>query len=139
MSDFRASFLPRRLATWLAARRERGSATIQMVVLIPALFTLMFLGVQAAVLYQGRTIALAAAQEAARASASADGTNAAGIAAASDFVTSTSAGLKNTSVSGNRTATTATITVTTHTVSLIPFVSPKITQSASMPVERLTG
>lgn len=139
MSDFRASFLPCRLASWLTARRERGSATIQMVVLMPALFTLMFLGVQAAVLYQGRTIALAAAQEGARASASADGTNAAGVAAASDFVSSTSAGLKNTSVSGNRTATTATITVTTYTVSLIPFVSPKITQSASMPVERLTG
>jgi hypothetical protein len=110
-----------------------------MVVLMPALFTLMFLGVQAAVLYQGRTITLAAAQEGARVSAAADGTNAAGVAAASDFVSSTSAGLKNTSVSGNRTATTATITVTTHTVSLIPFVSPKITQSASMPVERLTG
>ena len=139
MSDFRASFLPRRLATWLTARRERGSATIQMVVLMPALFTLMFLGVQAAVLYQGRTITLAAAQEGARVSAAADGSNAAGVAAASDFVSSTSAGLKNTSVSGNRTATTATITVTTHTVSLIPFVSPKITQSASMPVERLTG
>ena len=139
MSDFRAPFLPCRLANWLTARRERGSATIQMVVLMPALFTLMFLGVQAAVLYQGRTITLAAAQEGARVSASADGTNAAGVAAASDFVSSTSAGLKNTSVSGNRTATTATITVTTHTVSLIPFVSPKITQSASMPVERLTG
>lgn len=139
MSAFRASFLPRRLAIWLTARRERGSATIQMVVLMPALFTLMFLGVQAAVLYQGRTITLAAAQEGARVSAAADGSNAAGVAAASDFVSSTSAGLKNTSVSGNRTATTATITVTTHTVSLIPFVSPKITQSASMPVERLTG
>ena len=139
MSAFRASFLPRRMAIWLTARRERGSATIQMVVLMPALFTLMFLGVQAAVLYQGRTITLAAAQEGARVSAADDGTNAAGVAAASDFVASTSAGLKNTSVSGNRTATTATITVTTHTVSLIPFVSPKITQSASMPVERLTG
>ena len=139
MSDFRTSFLPRRMGIWLAARQERGSATIQMVVLMPALFTLMFLGVQAAVLYQGRTITLAAAQEGARVSASADGTNAAGVAAASDFVSSTSAGLKNTSVSGNRTATTATITVTTHTVSLIPFVSPTITQSASMPVERLTG
>ena len=139
MSDFRAPFLPCRLANWLTARRERGSATIQMVVLMPALFTLMFLGVQAAVLYQGRTITLAAAQEGARVSAAADGSNAAGVAAASDFVSSTSAGLKNTSVSGNRTATTATITVTTHTVSLIPFVSPKITQSASMPVERLTG
>jgi len=139
VSAFRASFLPRRLATWLTARRERGSATIQMVVLMPALFTLMFLGVQAAVLYQGRTITLAAAQEGARVSAAADGSNVAGVAAASDFVSFTSAGLKNTSVSGNRTATTATITVTTHTVSLIPFVSPKITQSASMPVERLTG
>lgn len=139
MTLLRAPLLPRRLATWLTARRERGSATIQMVALMPALFTLMFLGVQAAVLYQGRTITLAAAQEGARVSASADGTNAAGVAAASDFVSSTSAGLKNTSVSGNRTATTATITVTTHTVSLIPFVSPTITQSASMPVERLTG
>jgi Flp pilus assembly protein TadG len=139
VSAFRASFLPRRLAIWLTARRERGSATLQMVVLMPALFTLMFLGVQAAVLYQGRTITLAAAQEGARVSAAADGSNAAGVAAASDFVSTTSAGLKNTSVSGNRTATTATITVTTHTVSLIPFVSPKITQSASMPVERLTG
>ena len=139
MSDFRAPFLPCRLANWLTARRERGSATIQMVVLMPALFTLMFLGVQAAVLYQGRTITLAAAQEGARIAAAADGTNAAGVAAASDFVSSTSAGLKNTSVSGNRTATTATIPVTTYTVGLIPFVSPKITQSASMPVERLTG
>lgn len=139
MSPLRAPLLPRRLATWLTARQERGSATIQMVVLMPALFTLMFLGVQAAVLYQGRTITLAAAQEGARVSAAEDGTNAAGVAAASDFVASTSAGLKKTSVSGNRTATTATITVTTHTVSLIPFVSPKITQSASMPVERLTG
>lgn len=139
MSLLRAPLPSRRLAFWLTARRERGSATIQMVVLMPALFTLMFLGVQAAVLYQGRTITLAAAQEGARVSAAADGSNAAGVAAASDFVSSTSAGLKNTSVSGNRTATTATITVTTHTVSLIPFVSPTITQSASMPVERLTG
>ena len=129
---------PHRRTTWWAARQERGSTTIQMVVLMPALFTLMFLGVQAAVLYQGRTITLAAAQDGARVSAAADGTNAAGIAAASDFVTSTSAGLKNTSVSGNRTATTATITVSTHTVSLIPFVSPTISQSASLPVERVT-
>lgn len=129
----------RRPATRVTAWRERGSSTIQMVVLMPALFTLMFLGVQAAVLYQGRTITLAAAQEGARVSAAADGTNVAGVTAASSFVASTSAGLKNISVSGNRTATTATITVTTHTVSLIPFVSPTITQSASMPVERLTG
>ena len=33
---------------------------------------------------------------------------------------------------------TATITVTTHTVSVIPGVTPTITQSAALPVERLT-
>lgn len=109
-----------------------------MVVLLPALFTLIFLGAQGAVLYQGRTIALAAAQEGARAAAAEGGSTATGTAAAASFVSSTSAGLKNTSVRGRRSATAATITVTTHTVSLIPFVSPKITQSASLPVERLT-
>lgn len=138
MIPLRATLLPRRLVTWLTARQERGSATIQMVVLLPALFTLMFLGAQGAVLYQGREIALAAAQEGVRRAAAADGTTSAGVAAASNFVASTSAGLTNTAVSGRRTATTATITVTTHTTSLIPFFSPQITQSASRPVERLT-
>lgn len=138
MSQRRPTFPLRRLTIWSSARRERGSATIQMMVLLPALFALMFTGVQAAVLYQGRTITLAAAQEGARVSAAADGSNTAGVAAAADFVASTSAGLKNTSVTGTRTAVAATITVTTHSVSLIPFVSPAITQSASMPVERIT-
>lgn len=119
-------------------QRERGSATIQLVVLLPALFSLMFLGVQAALMYQGRTIALAAAQEGARDSAAENGSTTAGISTANSFIAASTAGLEGTSVSGSRSATTATITVTTYTVSVIPGWKPKVTQSAAMPVERLT-
>lgn len=122
-----------------AGARERGSSTIQMVVLLPALFTLMFLGVQGALLYQGRTVALAAAQEGARAAAAESSSAGIGISAAYDYVSSTTVGLKGTVVTGNRSATQASITVSSRTVSVIPGFSPTVVQSASMPVERVTG
>ena len=128
----------RRIAHRVAAQRERGSATIQMVVLLPALFSLMFLGVQAALMYQGRTIALAAAQEGAREAAGETGSAGSGIAAASSFLAVTKAGLQGSAVTGSRSATEARITVVTHTVSVIPGWNPTITQSAAMPVEKLS-
>jgi Flp pilus assembly protein TadG len=107
--------------------------------LMPALFALMFLGVQAALIYQGRTIALAAAQTGAREAAAEHGTAATGRQEAAAFVAATTAGLRGTSVTASRTATTASVTVTTHTISVLPGWTPQIKQSATMPVERLTG
>jgi len=52
-----------------AGGREAGVASIQIVVLMPVLFLLMFIGMQAAIIYHGRTVAIAAAQEGARAAA----------------------------------------------------------------------
>ena len=118
---------------------ERGSATIEHVFLLPALFTLMFVFVQGAMLYQGRAVALAAAQEGARAAAAEHGTTGAGVSAAHEYVSTTTVGLKGTSVTGQRTATHATINVTTHTVSLVPGWTPTVEQSATLPVERITG
>jgi Flp pilus assembly protein TadG len=109
-----------------------------MVILLPALFALMFVGMQAALMFQGRTLALAAAQEGARAAASEHGTAAAGVGAAKSFVASSTSGLKNTTVTGTRSATQATVTVITTTLSVIPGWEPTITQSATMPVERVT-
>lgn len=129
----------RRLHDRTGGLGDRGSSTIQMVVLLPALFVLMFLGVQAALMYQGRTIALAAAQEGARAAAAETGTVGAGVAAATGFVDATTAGLKGTTVTGTRGVDEATFTVTTETVSVIPGWNPRIVQSASMPVEKVTG
>jgi len=65
-----------------AGAGERGSGTIQLVVLMPLLFTLLFAGVQGAMFYHARTVAIAAAQEGARAAAAQDGTTSAGHAAA---------------------------------------------------------
>ncbi len=129
----------RRITHRVAAQRERGSSTIEMVILLPSLLAVMFLGVQAALMYQGRTIALAAAQEGARAAAAENGSASAGIAAAKSYVATTTAGLEGTTVSGSRSATEAQITGTTKTVSLVPGWKPTIKQSASMPVERVTG
>ncbi|MBL0884848.1 TadE/TadG family type IV pilus assembly protein [Myceligenerans indicum] len=118
---------------------ERGSASIQYVFILPALFTLMFAFVQGAMYYQGKTIAIAAAEEGARIAASEGGTLAEGQAAARLYVANTTVGLSGTLVSGAGSADQVTITVTTHTVSLVPAWSPTVVQSASLPVERITG
>ena len=109
-----------------------------MVILLPALFALMFLGMQAALMYQGRAVALAAAQEGAREAASETGTAVSGIRTAESFVAASTSGLTGTVVVGQRTATEATITVSATTQSVVPGWSPTITQSASLPVERVT-
>ena len=62
-----------------------------MVLLMPALFSVMFLGMQAALHYHARTIAIAAAQEGARTAGAENGTASAGVAAATSYVTDTGA------------------------------------------------
>jgi Flp pilus assembly protein TadG len=49
-----------------AMRRDRGSASVELVILAPALLLLVWLGVQFAFWFQGREVALAAAQAGAR-------------------------------------------------------------------------
>src|ERR1035437_4282395 len=111
-----------RLIGRTAAGRERGSSSIQMVILMPALFSIMFLGMQGALYYHARTVAIAAAQEGARAAGSQNGTAAEGVSAASLFVSD--AGGKDVlpaaHMTGARSATTATMTVTGTSLSVIP-------------------
>src|SRR3712207_2545703 len=68
-------------------RSDRGSASVELVILLPALFAVMFLGMQAALYHHARTVAIAAAQEGARAAAGEQGRESDGIAAATAFVT----------------------------------------------------
>jgi Flp pilus assembly protein TadG len=123
-----------------AVRRERGSSSIQMVILMPALFSIMFLGMQGALYYHARTVAIAAAQEGARAAGSQNGTAAEGVSAASSFVSDAGGKdvLPGAHMTGGRSATTATMTVTGTSLSVIPGWSPAVSQSASVPVERIT-
>src|SRR3546814_14658632 len=57
-----------------------------MVFLMPALFAVMFLGVQGALYYHAREVALAAAQEGAREAGSENGTRESGVATANGFL-----------------------------------------------------
>ncbi len=122
------------------SRDERGSVTIQMVFLMPALFLLMFLGLQGALYYHAKQVALAAAQEGAREAGSQTGTRDAGVATANTFLQDAGGSdvMTSATVSGSRTTTTATITVTGKSMSVIPGWHVTVTQSASVPVERLT-
>ncbi|QIK65309.1 pilus assembly protein [Nocardioides sp. HDW12B] len=132
---------PRRPATSSSRRDERGSVSIELVILLPALFAVMFLGMQAALFYHARTVAIAAAQEGARAAGGENGQAADGVSAASSFIADAGGDdvLTGTSATANRTATRVTVTVTGRSLSVIPGWHPEIVQSASLPVERVTA
>lgn len=121
-------------------RSDRGSATVELVILLPALFAVLFIGMQAALYHHARTVAIAAAQEGARAAAAEQGTERAGVTAATDFVDVAGGDdvLRRSDVTANRTPTRATVTVRGISLSVIPGWHPTIRQSASLPVERLT-
>ena len=120
---------------------ERGSVSIELVILLPALFAVMFVGMQAALFYHARTVAIAAAQEGARAAGAEQGREADGVGAANDFIAEAGGDdvLTSSSTTATRTATTATVTVTGFSLSVIPGWKVRITQSATVPVERLTA
>jgi Flp pilus assembly protein TadG len=120
---------------------ERGSVSIELVILLPALFAVMFLGMQAALFYHARTVAIAAAQEGAKAAGGENSKEADGVSAASSFVDEAGGDdvLQGATATANRTGTTVTVTVRGHSLSVIPGWNPVIVQSASLPVERLTA
>ncbi|PFG43776.1 hypothetical protein ATJ88_2484 [Isoptericola jiangsuensis] len=106
---------------------------------MPVVLTLFFLGLQAALLYMGRTAALAAAQEGAQVAAGESGTIAGGIAAAQGLADASTMVLESMSVTGVKTATEAHMTVSVRVASLVPGWQPQVTASVAMPVEEVTG
>lgn len=131
---------PRRPATSSSRARECGSASIELVILLPVLFAVMFLGMQAALYYHARTVAIAAAQEGARATGSELGSEADGAQAARAFVAGAGGDdvLPDLTVTAHRTVTVATVTVRGTSLSVIPGWNLVVRQSASVPVERVT-
>ncbi len=114
--------------------------SIELVILLPAVFAVMFLGMQAALYHHARTVAIAAAQEGARAAGAENGRSSDGTSAASAFLDDAGEdALLSATTSADRTATTATVTVEGFSLSVIPGWRPVIRQSATVPVERLTA
>ena len=107
---------------------------------MPALFSIMFLGMQAALYYHARSVAIASAQEGARTAGAQDQNLRAGLQAASSFLADAGGNdvLKGAAVRGSRSATNASVTVTGTSLSVVPGWSISVTQSATVPVERIT-
>ena len=121
-------------------RDERGAASLEMVVLLPALFAVLFLGMQAALYYHARTVAIAAAQEGARAAAAEHATAGSGTAAARAYLADVGTdALESSSVTARRTATTAIVTVRGRSLSVIPGWRPTVRQQARTERERTTA
>ena len=117
---------------------ERGSVSIQMALLLPVMFSILFLGMQAALFYHARSVATAAAQEGARAAA-AEGAHASdGCAAARAFVDHAGGALDHPAVTCVRTLTSATVTVQGASLTVIAGWTPLVHQKVTAAVERLT-
>ena len=86
-------------------------------------------------------MAIAAAQEGARAASAESGTQSDGLAAADAFVSEAGGDdvLSGARVTADRTATTVTVTVDGNSLSVIPGWTPRNEQSASLPTERITA
>ena len=120
-------------------RGERGSSSVEMVIALPLVLTVLFLAVQAGMWFYARSIALAAAQSGARTSSMLNSTLQAGLADAQSFATEVGGTtLTGVTVTGDRSATSTTLTVTGHTVRLVPFMDLTVSQVATLPVERYT-
>ena len=119
-------------------RDERGSASVQLVMILPVMLSLVWAAVGAAMFFYGRTTAIAAAQAGATAGAAEDGTVAQCRAAAADMVARVGDALQQVTITCRRTPTTVTVTITGATLSLLPGWTPTLTQTATVPIERLT-
>lgn len=116
---------------------ERGSTSIQMVILMPALFSVLFVGLQAALFSYASTVAGAAAQDGARVAADdGSGGTGAGVAAARSALAQSHGSLQIYTVTAAGGTAGPTITVTGTSLSVIPGMTFTLTRTASLPWEQ---
>ncbi len=121
-----------------AAAGERGSVSVELALLAPALLLLVMTLIQGALWFYARSIALGAAQEGAREGRVQPASTARAQAAAEGFLDQTAQDLlteRDVTVSGSPAS--ITVTVTGTSLSLFPGLSGwSVTQTAVGPVER---
>ena len=116
-------------------RHERGSMTVELVILMPALLLALFIIIQTGLWIHAREVALHAAAEGSAAASAESATDEAGYAAATAYVAQVGA-LSGTTVDVDRSTTVVTVTVTGQAPSVIPGLPlPLVTQSSSSAIE----
>lgn len=118
-------------------RTQRGlSTSVQAALILPAIFSLLLLGLQWALYSWASSTALGAAQEGARSAAAYQATIQDGLHTANAAINRQA--LLEAQVSGKRTGSTVTVVVTGRSLSVLPYLSAAITKSVQLPVERIT-
>ena len=118
---------------------DRGSATAEAVIILPILVLLTMVVVQFVLVWHGRHVAQAAAQTAARSAAAYQATAAVGQADGDAYLQQVGSNLlPGRTVRVDRDATTVTVTVTADVLTVIPFGSFTIDESATTAVEAWT-
>jgi Flp pilus assembly protein TadG len=119
-------------------RDERGAVSLgQAVVIAPVLLFGLMLIVQAGLYFHARNVVEQAAQEGAAEARAFDGNEASAKQRALEYLGILGdRALTNRHVSVNRNPETASVTVSGDVISLVPFVSWSVEESASGPVER---
>lgn len=111
-----------------------------MVILMPLMFSILFLGVQAALYFYARSVAITAAQQGAQAAAFEGASRNDGCRAAQAFLNRVGGGgvIDHAQVTCQRSATTTTVSVTGTSLSLVDGWSLEVHQQATSTVEKVT-
>jgi Flp pilus assembly protein TadG len=118
-------------------RDERGTGAVELVITMPGLLLAVMLIVQVGLWQHATHVALAAAQEGARAARQHDSTAANGRARAEAYLAELAPTvLRPRVVSAERTATTATVRVRGQAASVFPWLAFRVDQASIGPVER---
>lgn len=125
---------------WPGNKAEEGSSTVEVVIVFPLLILTLMLVFQFAFWYHARHVALAAAEEGARAARVDTGTAAAGAARAERFVRDLGPSvIVNPKVSASRNLDVARVEVSGQARNVVPGLRLPIRQVSQGPVERFRG
>ncbi len=125
---------------WPGNKAEDGSSTVEVVIVFPLLILTLMLVFQFAFWYHARHVALAAAEEGARAARVDTGTAAAGAARAERFVRDLGPSvIVNPKVSASRNLDVARVEVSGQARNVVPGLRLPIRQVSQGPVERFRG
>jgi Flp pilus assembly protein TadG len=125
---------------WPGNKAEDGSSTVEVVIVFPLLILTLMLVFQFAFWYHARHVALAAAEEGARAARVDTGTAAAGAARAERFVRDLgSSVIVNPKVSASRNLDVARVEVSGQARNVVPGLRLSVRQASQGPIERFRG
>jgi Flp pilus assembly protein TadG len=126
-------------APWTKDTRDRGSATVELVIAVPALLLMVLTVVQFAVAAHARHVAQAVAAHAVDTTRRQGGTSAAGHRAGDALLAQLGPTLTAASIDVHRGPDRATATVTGYAETVVPGLRLRIRATSSGPVERLVA